>query len=75
MGRRRRLRIRVKVVPHGGLNPNARHPYREESPRVRREGMIRALIRGLVAVNARRRAPAGQSNAAPGDEPSGGSRE
>lgn len=48
MGKKRTLRVSVKVVPPGTLQPNPKNPFARESPQVRRSGMIRTLIQGLA---------------------------
>jgi hypothetical protein len=48
MGRKRKLKMTVRVVPQGTLRPNPANPFYEESPEERREGMLRTAAHGLA---------------------------
>jgi len=49
-GRKRRLRVVVRIVPPGTLRPNPLNPFRKETPDERREGMLRSVGAGLLRV-------------------------
>jgi hypothetical protein len=48
MGRKRKLRMTVRVVPQGTLRPNPANPFYEESPEQRCERMLRTAALGLA---------------------------
>jgi hypothetical protein len=48
MGRKRKLRMTVRVVPQGTLRPNPRNEFAKETPEARLQGILTALARGLA---------------------------
>lgn len=50
MGRKKKLKINVRLVPPGGLRANPQHPYAQESPSQRREAMLRTIARGVAGL-------------------------
>lgn len=52
MGRRKDFNAKVKVVPAGHVLVATRHPHARESPRERRDGMLRIIARALASLPA-----------------------
>jgi hypothetical protein len=65
MGRKRQLRMTVRVVPPGALEPGRRNPHARATAAERREAMLRAVVRGLIGAA---RKPVGRPAAPPHSE-------
>ena len=49
-GRKRNLRVVVRIVPQGTLHPNPLNPHYDATPANRREGLLRSAVFGLIRV-------------------------
>lgn len=65
MGRKRKLKMVVKVVPAGALRPNPRNAHTRETSEERHEGMLRCIVRGLAAADRKPVTPVHQDTSAP----------
>ena len=50
LGRKRKLRMTIKVVPRGTLKPNPNNPHYAEGPEERRKGITRVLAEALAKI-------------------------
>jgi hypothetical protein len=55
--RKRKLRMAVRIVPPGTLQPNLRNVHAKETAQQRREVMLRTVVRGLAAADRKRAGP------------------
>jgi hypothetical protein len=54
VGRKKKLRMTVRVVPPGSLRPNTSNPHAAGTPQQRREGMLHCLARALAMLHRQR---------------------